>query len=403
MHAFFLRYSDETDEVDRQHGRSGQGVARLPRRRFLQAVATGTVGAVAARAAARATPPASLRSLAGGRPLIGAAVPTNFSKQLSHEAVQILAEQFDTVTPANAMKWQSLCPEEGVYRFQPVDNLVTLARDNGQRVIGHTLLFNRDGNYPDWIFRDRETEADARVVWRRVESHVETLMGRYEGRIDSWDVLNEFVEPHEPGYRVTALTRVLGQTFPERLFKLAASIDPRAKLIYNDFAVEQPNRRKAVQEFVRSLLDRGCRIDVVGSQSHLESDDDVGEQIDAMIKDFAGLGVRVALTELDVDVISRKLYWNPETRPQAVAQNPYVNGAPDDVLELQADVYRQVFDAVLTNRKHVDRVTFWGVTDADSWLNHWPWERVNHGLLFDRDGKPKPAYHALAEALAAAE
>lgn len=378
-----------------------QGVAGLPRRRFLQSFATGTAGAVAVQAAARATPPATLRTLAGSRPLIGAAVPTNFSKQLSHEAVQILAEEFDTVTPENAMKWQSLCPEEGVYRFQPVDSLMTLARDNGQRVIGHTLLFNRDGNYPDWIFRDRETEADARLVWRRVETHVETLMGRYEGRIDSWDVLNEFIEPHGPGYRVTALTRVLGQTFPERLFKLAASIDPKAKLVYNDFALEQPNRRKAVVAFVRSLLDRGCRVDVVGNQSHLESDVDVGEQMDAMIKEFAALGVRVALTELDVDVISRKLYWNPETRPQAIALNPYVDGAPDDVLKVQAGIYRQVFDAVLANRNQVDRVTFWGVTDAQSWLNHWPWERVNHGLLFDRDSKPKPAYRAVAEALAA--
>ena len=150
---------------------------------------------------------------------------------------------------------------------------------------------------------------------------------------------------------------------------------------------------------MQSLLDRGCRVDVVGSQSHLEIEDRIGEQIDASIKQCAAMGIRCAFTELDVDVVSRKLYWNPQTRPQALAMNPYADGAPDEVLEKQAEVYRQFFQAVAANRKQVDRVTFWGITDAHSWLNHWPWKRINHALLFDRDGQPKPAYHAVATSL----
>jgi endo-1,4-beta-xylanase len=224
-------------------------------------------------------------------------------------------------------------------------------------------------------------------------------MGRYAGRIDSWDVLNEFIEVAAPGYRVTDLTRVLGADYPERLFKIAAGIDPKAKLTYNDFSVEKPDRLKAILAFVRSLRDKGCRIDVVGSQSHLELGDKAADNLDNMIKQFASDGFRCALTELDVDVIPRALHWNPKTRAQAIQQNPYADGCPDEILQRQAAVYREVMEAVVSNRQHVDRVTVWGISDRHSWLNNWPWKRVNHGLLFDREAKPKPAFHALAAAL----
>jgi endo-1,4-beta-xylanase len=212
-------------------------------------------------------------------------------------------------------------------------------------------------------------------------------------------VLNEFIEVPAPGYRVTELTRVLGAGFPEKLFKLAAEIDPKAKLTYNDFAVEKPDRLKAILAFVRSLRDKGCKIDVVGSQSHLEISDKAGDKLDKMIKQFAAEGFRSALTELDIDVIPRKQPQNPKNREQTNKQDPYVNGCPDEVLEKQAALYREVMEAVVSNIKHVDRVSFWGFSDRRSWLNNWPWKRTNHGLLFDREAKPKPAFHAVASAL----
>jgi endo-1,4-beta-xylanase len=298
------------------------------------------------------------------------------------------------------MKWQFHCPEEGVYRFEPVDRLIEFATENRQSVVGHTLIFNRGGNYPGWLFRDGGKEADARLVWKRIEAHAGKLMTRYPGRIDSWDVLNEFIEVHEPGYRVTDLTRVLGAGFPERLFKIAAEIDPKAKMTYNDFSVEDPKRLEAILAFVRSLRDKGCKIDVVGSQSHLEiGDPSAAANLDKMIRKFAAEGLRCALTELDVDVVPRPLYWNPKTRGQAIRRNPYADGCPAAILEEQAAVYRDVMQAVMANREHVDRVTVWGISDRHSWLNGWPWKRVNHGLLFDREARPKPAFHAVAGAL----
>lgn len=327
-------------------------------------------------------------------------MPTEFGEIFSTEEIHILATQFDSVTPENCMKWQNLCPNEGEYRFEPVDLLMDFAAKNRQSVVGHTLLFNRDGDYPQWLFRDGGKEADAKLIWKRIEDHAGKLMSRYAGRIDSWDVLNEFIELPAPGYRVTDLTRLLGADFPERLFKMAAEIDPKAKLTYNDFSVENPQRLKAILTFVRSLRDKGCKIDVVGSQSHFEIGDKLAGNLDTMIKQFAAEGFCCALTEIDIDVIPRSGHWNPKTRDAANKQDPYTEGCPVEVLERQSSLYREVMETVMANGKDVDRVTWWGITDRHSWLNNWPWKRVNHGLLFDREAKPKPAFHAVAGVLA---
>jgi endo-1,4-beta-xylanase len=364
------------------------------RRKFLTGAAASSALAMFPRAFAATTPSPSLRQLAGGLPMIGAAVPTNFETRLTAKELAIVAGQFDSVTPENCMKWPALCPNENEYNFEPLDRLFDLAQKNQQSVVGHTLVFNREGDYPGWLFRDGGKEADAKLVWKRIEAHIEKLMSRYIGRVESWDVLNEFVEVSGPGYRVTDLTRVLGADFPVRVFKIADRIDPKAKLTYNDFGIEYPDRMKAILAFVRSLRDKGCRVDVVGSQSHIELGDKSEERIGAMIQQFAADGFRCALTELDVDVISRK------ANADANQRNPYVNGCPEEILEQQAKIYRDIFAAVMANRKHVDRISFWGFTDRNSWLNKWPWERVNHGLIYDRDANPKPAFHAIAKVLA---
>ena len=369
------------------------------RRRLLRGISAGGLLLAAPQARAGETAIRPLRDLANGKPLIGTAVAATFETHYTPEQLEILATHFDSVTPENCMKWQTLCPEEGVYRFGPVDRLIAFATKHNQRVVGHTLLFNRDGNYPGWLLRDGGQEADATLVWKRIEDHAEKLMTRYAGTIDSWDVLNEFIEVPEPGYRETNLTRILGADFPERLFKLAAQLAPRAKLTYNDFNVEKPERLEAILNFVRRLRDKGCRIDVVGSQCHLEIGEKAAANLDAMITRFAAEGFRCALTELDVDVIPRSRYWNPKTRAEACATNPYVDGCPPEILEQQATTYREALGAVMANVEHVDRVTFWGFTDARSWLDNWPWKRVNHGLLFDRDAKPKPAFYAVADVL----
>jgi GH35 family endo-1,4-beta-xylanase len=193
---------------------------------------------------------------------------------------------------------------------------------------------------------------------------------------------------------------------PEEIYLLAThfdSVTPENCMKWTQMCSEEGAYRfeeiDRLIAFVRKLRDKGCRIDVVGNQSHLEIGEKTGANLDNMIKQFAAEGFRCALTEVDVDVIPRNLYWNPKTREDAAKINPYVNGCPPEILEKQAKTYREAMGAVMTNIKHVDRVTFWGFGDGRSWLNSWPWKRVNHGLLFDRDSKPKLSFHAIAEML----
>lgn len=337
----------------------------------------------------------SLKKKFNSQTLIGVALPNNFLDTFSEQEMKLLETHFNSITPENCMKWPNMVRESSKYDFSQSDEMIRYAKDHSMSFVGHTLIFNRKNCYPKWLFENLNSKNPAHVVWSRIESHIGTLIGRYRGSIDSWDVLNEFVEVHEPGYRETSLTKVLGPDYPIRLFKLIEQIDPKVKLTYNDFAVEQPERRKSILKFIKKLKDAGCKIDVIGSQSHLELKDSVGENLDQTIREFASLGVKCAFTELDVDVIPRNKYWNMSTREEAIKNNPYAEACPDEILEQQANVYRDVFQAILANSKWVDRVTLWGLTDKYSWLNNWPWKRTNHGLLFDRKAHPKPALHKI--------
>jgi len=333
----------------------------------------------------------SLKSKFNGKTLIGVALPNKFLENFTDHELGLVETHFNSITPENCMKWPNMVREEGVYNFSETDKMIGYAERKSLSIVGHTLIFNRDNCYPKWLFKDLHSKNDAKIIWGKIERHIATLVGRYKGKIDSWDVLNEFVEVDEPGYRHTHFTEVLGEDYPIRLFKLVEQIDPKVKLTYNDFAVEDPRRRASILKFTRKLKDAGCKVDVIGSQSHLEIGHRIGDNLDATIKEFAALGVKCSFTELDVDVISRGAYWNLKTREQAIQNNPYKESCPSEVLEQQAKVYGDVFQAVMANSKWVDRVTLWGLTDKYSWLNSWPWKRSNHGLLFDRDGQAKPA------------
>ncbi len=113
------------------------------------------------------------------------------------------------------------------------------------------------------------------------------------------------------------------------------------------------------------------------------------------------LDVKVVISELDMDVIPRGRWWadGGKYRDELSKLDPYREGCPSEVLQRQAEQYAQLFGLF---RKHADtilRVTFWNLHDGQSWLNTFPWRRVNYPLLFDRRGEPKPAFWAVIKAL----
>ena len=313
----------------------------------------------------------------------------------------IVTAQFDSVTPDNCLKWESVHPEPERYDFALPDQFVAFGERNGMYTVGHCLLWH--SQVPDWVFRDARNNLLGRdALLKRLQDHIRTVAGRYKGRIKAWDVVNEVIGD-DGGMRNTLWLQIIGEDYIAKAFQFAREADPDAELIYNDYNIEYPGKRAGALALVEKLKAAGVPITTVGIQAHyLINEPDLG-LLDDTIAEFARLGVKVALTELDIDVLPRpgagvtadvslRLASDPK-------YNPYVDGLPDAVQKELAARYAGVFAIALKHRETVDRVTTWGVTDADSWHNNWPIRgRTAYSLLFDRAGRPKPAYYAVLKA-----
>jgi len=371
----------------------------MNRNRFLSSTVIG--GSALASGFAKSSTPAiepGLRQLS--KLDLGVSMKAPIDKAYTAEEQELIRRHFDIITPENAMKWDIVHrKEQQPYRLNRADELLGFAEAANQRFLGHTLLFNRDNEYPEWIFGDEEDPASRAVVERRLREHIFKMMQEYSGRIYAWDVVNEAVEEKEPYFRETHWYRMFGPEFVPLAFNLAREADPKALLIYNDYRIEIPRKLERVLLLLEDLKKQGATPDVVGIQGHWELGQTPHDKIEKAIIALHKTGVKVSITELDIDVISRQKYWNQKTRPEAIKQDPYRDGCPADILKQQAEEYGQLFEIFMRHTEKIERITFWGLTDRHSWLNNWPWPRVNHGLLFDRNAQPKPAFHAVMKAL----
>ena len=184
-------------------------------------------------------------------------------------------------------------------------------------------------------------------------------------------------------------------------FRLAQKAAPHTELYYNDYNIEQPAKRAGCIALIKKIQAAGVRIDGVGIQGHWHLGKIPLKEIEESIQQFSALGIKVMITELDIDVLGRNVQGaDVNQRMQGNAQmNPYVNGLPDSVQQQLADDYSALFKLFLKYKDKISRVTFWGVNDGQSWLNGWPIPgRTNYPLLFDREFKPKPAFYKVIEA-----
>jgi endo-1,4-beta-xylanase len=192
----------------------------------------------------------------------------------------------------------------------------------------------------------------------------------------------------------------------EQAFRYAHSVDPDARLLYNDYNMHNPGKRAFLVNVLRDYLERDVPIHGIGDQAHVGLDYPDMEEWERSIATYAEMGLEVHITELDIDVLP-----NPN-RPSAdianradpaTARNPWPDGLPDEMQEQLADRYEQIFRMFLRYRASIERVTFWGLHDGVSWKNDFPVRgRTNYPLLFDRNLGPKPAHERLMQ-LAAAE
>ena len=311
----------------------------------------------------------------------------------------IVQEEFNSISPENAMKWESIHPFPGGYSFERADRYVAFGEANHMLIVGHTLVWHNQT--PAWVFRDRTGAlVDRDTLLKRMRDHIQTVVSRYKGRIQSWDVVNEALD--ETGaLRQSLWLQIIGDDYIAKAFEYAHEADPAAQLTYNDYSLDTNEAKRAgAIALITKLKSQGVPITAIGLQCHVSLSSPTPQQEDATIAAFQKLGVKINISELDVDVLPRatssqtaevSLSVRPEKR-----LNPYVNGLPAHVQQALADRYADLFSVFTKHHDAIARVTFWGVTDADSWLNNWPIRgRTNYPTLFDRDGHPKPAFAAI--------
>lgn len=342
----------------------------LPLTALLTALLSGIamLGALLVTAPAAHAADAPLRDLADAKgKVMGTAVT---GSKLTGTYGEIAAREFNALTPGNAMKWGSVEPTRGTFNWAEADQIVAFAEAGGQQVRGHTLVWHSQN--PSWLTNGTWTAAQLSQL---MNDHIALEVGRYKGRLATWDVVNEPF--NEDGtYRQTLWYNGLGADYIAQALTAARAADPAAKLYINDYNVEGVNAKStALYNLVKSLKERGVPIDGVGLQAHLILGQ-VPSTLQQNIQRFADLGVDVAITELDI-------------RMQL----------PSDSAKLtrQAADYKAVVGACVAVARCAG-VTVWGFTDSDSWIpDTFPGQGA--ATPYDENFAPKPAYDAIAEAL----
>jgi len=324
---------------------------------------------------------------------IGVALDTNQIMESEPIVAALIAKEFNSITPENCMKSMFLHPEKDKFDFKMADKYVAFGEKHKMFIHGHTLIWH--SQLPSWLSKVKDSVAMSEAMTK----HINTIVGKYKGRIGSWDVVNEAL--NEDGtLRKTVFLDTYGKEYLTNAFKLAAKADPKTDLYYNDYNLCNAKKRKGAIELVKNLQKNGAKIDGVGEQGHWNLTSPTLEEIEQTILDFSALGVKVAITELDITVLPNP--WDvvgADVNQRAEASekmNPYPKALPEDIKIQLAARYESIFKLFIKHQDKISRVTLWGVNDGQSWLNDWPIKgRSNYPLLFDRDFKPKEAYNSV--------
>jgi endo-1,4-beta-xylanase len=331
---------------------------------------------------------------------IGAALnPAQFEER-DPRGNPVIAAQFNTVSPENALKWGSIHPRVDGYDFGPADRYVAFGEKHNMFIIGHCLVWH--SQTPRWVFQNDQGDPLTReALLDRMHEHIRTVVGRYKGKIGGWDVVNEALN-EDGSLRQSPWLQIIGEDFLLKAFQFAHEADPQAELYYNDYSLENEAKRNGAVQLIRKLKAAGSPISGIGLQGHNHMDSPTARQEADTIEAFAALGIRVNISELDVDILPRTTRQNTAdvsaTAVGTAESNPYTAGLPEKLQQALANRYAELFEVFVQHRAVMGRVTFWGVTDGDSWLNNFPTRgRTNYPLLFDREGKPKPAFDAVLQ------
>lgn len=371
-------------------------------RRSLLAMSGATAALIASaklQAAEKAAAATGLKEAYKNDFLICAALGVNIIRQQDPKLVALINKDFNSITPENCQKWGEIRNEDGSWKWADSDAFVEFGSKHNLHMVGHTLAWH--SQIPDSVFKNKDGSYISKdALAKKQKEHITTLVERYKGKLAAWDAVNEAVGD-DGKMRDSHWYNIMGDDFIVNAFNIAHEVDPKAHLMYNDYNNEQKGKREVTIDMLKRLKKRGAPVHGLGMQAHVGVDADMKNFEDSILA-YAALGLRVHLTELDIDVlpsvwnlpvaeISTRFEYKPE-------RDPYIKGLPKEMEEKLAKAYESLFKILIKHRDKIDRVTFWGVSDDASWLNDFPIKgRTNYPLLFDRQQQPKTAYFRLLD------
>ncbi|MDU0354741.1 endo-1,4-beta-xylanase [Paraglaciecola aquimarina] len=328
--------------------------------------------------------------------LVGATMNDHMVADHSLANTQIVKKHFSSATMDNSFKWGPFNPEPNIYNLTGPNNFADFTHDNGITPVGHVLYWH--SQTPDWVFKDGEGNLLTRdALLQRMRERAKFMAKHFGDKIKVWDVVNEAIED-DGSLRRSLYNKIIGDDFIEQAFIIANEELPAdAVKLYNDYGMTRKGRVSTVIKMVNDFKARNIPIDAIGIQGHWSMKDPSVEEIDANLTALAATGLKLHITELDVDYLGRENLWGANVDLDKIVANAENNPYPDGNFPASADKalgdrYAEIFTVFLKHHENIDRVTFWGVTDADSWLNSWPVAgRTNYPLLFNRDASPKNA------------
>ncbi len=313
----------------------------------------------------------TLRAMAAAKGIdLGAAVAVGPLRS-DPQYAEVLKTEFGMTVGENAFKWESIHPLSSLYNFDDTDEIVAFAEANGMKLRGHTLVWHQQN--PGWLAGKIKTREEAIAV---LKDHIDTVVGRYKGKIVAWDVVNEAIDDSTGELRESPWLTAIGPDYIALAFQFAHEADPEAKLYYNDYGAEGVGGKgDAVYELVKGLKEQGVPIHGVGWQGHLQGSSFIAD-FKANGERLAELGLEIAITELDVRI--------------KVPAN-------DTGLAQQAKIYSNITATCLA-LPNCKAIVTCGFTDRYSWVPDF-FPGAGAALPFDENYAKKPAYEAIAEAL----
>ncbi len=350
---------------------------------------------------AKDSPEEGLKDALAGKFFMGAAMNTSQILGSDTVTLKIIHKHFNSVVAENCMKSGLIQPKEGEFDFELPDRFIEFAEQNNLYTVGHCLIWHSQA--PRWFFVDDQgNDVSKEVLTERIKTHIFTVVGRYKGKVDCWDVVNEAIED-DGSWRNNKFFQIMGEEYVELAFKFAHEADPGAELLYNDYSMFHEGKREAVVRLVNDLKSKGIMVDGIGMQAHYGMDYPSLDEVEKSILAFAGTGAEVHITEMDISALPlpvRNMGAEISTSFEYQQKmNPYVNGLTDSARVAHQDRYLDFFELFLKHEEKIKRVTMWGVTDNHSWKNNFPIRgRTDYPLLFDREYQAKPIVEAIINA-----